>query len=215
MVFSDGGCVVQPGLIAYLKRNVTSIIMFLNFEVPLTGSKQWNPNDKPPSGAADTDIDDDMPSFFGLRNNDTRQMGYDLHRNQVFNTNEFAQVAIDLQLQQLKGNGAVVTSTHTTIANEYWNVKSGLTVNVTWVYLSRAFNWEQRLPAPVKAMFPSEQDPTKLPTNLPLEQMEYENFPNYVTFTQLRFFNGSANLLSNLCGWVVKANADIFQAALG
>ena len=64
-------------------------------------------------------------------------------------------------------------------------------------------------------MFPTEQDPTIFPNHLPLEQLEYTNFPNFNTFLQLRFFNGSANLLSNLCGWLVKENAKIFQAVLG
>lgn len=214
MIFSDGGTVVQPDLIGMIKRKVENVIMFLNFEVPLTGSNKWNPLNRPPSGS-NIEIDDDMPSFFGLRNNDTSELGYDLHRNQIFNTNEFANVVVALQKSQLLGNGAVATSTHTTIENKYWNVRAGLTVNVTWVYLSRAFNWESRLPNDVKAMFPTEQDPTISPNHLPLEQLEYTNFPNFNTFLQLRFFNGSANLLSNLCGWVVKENAKIFQAVLG
>jgi hypothetical protein len=213
MVFSDGGCVVQPDLIGLIKRNVTTIIMFLNFEIPLTGRNKWNPLNQPPSGS-DSEIDDDMPSFFGLRNNDTGQMGYDLSNNQIFPMNDFAQVAYDLQTSQLNGNGVVASSSHTTIANEYWNVKAGLTVNVTWVYLSRAFNWEKRLPSDVRSMFPPDSDPTNLPKNLPFEQLQYTNFPNFITFTQLQFFPGSANLLTNLCGWVIKANAKLFQALL-
>jgi hypothetical protein len=217
MVFGDGGTVVQPGLMGMIKRKVAHIIMFLNFEIPLTGSDAWNPLEHPPTGS-NNEIDDDMPSFFGLRNNDTVQLGYDLHRNQVFAASEFAPVAAALQKNQKLGNGAVATSTHTTIENKYWNVKAGTTVNVTWVYLSRAFNWEAKLPPDVKAMFSSEQDPTVLPNVTYLSkvgELEYANFPNFNTFLQLRFFNGSANLLSNLAGWVIKANNDVFQQALG
>ena len=214
MVFSDGGCVIQPDLIGLIKRNVTSIILFLNLEIPLTGRNKWNPLNRPPSGS-DHEVDDDFPAFFGLRNNDTSQMGYDLHNNQVFKQHEFAQVAYDMQTSQLNGNGCIATSTHTTIANDFWNVKAGFTVNVTWVYLSRAYNWEKKLPTDVHAMFPTAEDPTQLPTNLPFLQLEYTNFPNFITFTQLQFFDGSANLLSNLCGWVIKANKEIFQAVLG
>ena len=97
-------------------------------------------------------------------------------------------------------------------------MKAGTTVNVTWVYLSRAFNWEAKLAPEVKAMFPTKQDPTLLPNVTYLSkigQLEYANFPNFNTFLQLRFFNGSANLLSNLAGWVVKANEGKFQEALG
>ena len=214
MIFSDGGCVVQPDIIGMIKRNVSEIIMFLNLEIPLTGRNKWNPKQRPPSGS-DTEIDDDLPAFFGLKNNDTSQLGYDLHRNQIFKKEEFAQVAYDLQESQLTGNGAVARSTHTTIENIFWNIKAGITVNVTWVYLSRAYNWEKRLPADVRDMFPTVEDPTVLPGNLPLDKLEYTNFPNFVTFTQLRFFNGSSNLLSNLGGWVIKANKEIFQQILG
>jgi hypothetical protein len=59
MVFGDGGTVVQPGLMGMIKRKVAHIIMFLNFEVPLTGSDAWNPLEHPPTGS-NNEIDDDM-----------------------------------------------------------------------------------------------------------------------------------------------------------
>ena len=39
------------------------------------------------------------------------------------------------------------------------------------------------------------------------------NFPNFNTFTQLTVPAQAANALSNLCGWVVQQNKELFQKA--
>ena len=39
------------------------------------------------------------------------------------------------------------------------------------------------------------------------------NFPNFNTFTQLTVPAQATNALSNLCGWVVQQNKELFQKA--
>ena len=82
---------------------------------------------------------------------------------------------------------------------------------VTWVYLSRATEWEKALPGEVRKKFPTDPSPDVLPGAD--AGLGWLNFPNFNTFTQLTVPAQAANALSNLCGWVVQQNKELFQKA--
>ena len=87
-------------------------------------------------------------------------------------------------------------------------------VNVTWVYLSRAREWEQALPAAVFAAAVSDKDPNCTdPTVLP-SRGAFKNFPHYDTGGQIEQTASMANLLGNLAGWTIKANEALFRRAI-
>lgn len=208
MILSDGGSVVQPDLIGMIKRNVSSIVALFNLEKPLKPKEKWDPTQRPPNP---DDVDNDFPAFFGFSNDDDTELGYDLHRNQIFAKEDFVHVVVELQTSQAAGRGAVAQTTHKTVENAFWGVPAGIEVMVTWVYLSRAVKWEEALPEDVRKKFPLDPSPDVLPGSD--AGLEWINFPNFNTFTQLTIAAQPANALSNLCGWVVQQNAEIFKKA--
>lgn len=207
MVYADGGCVTNPNLISLLRRNVTSIIAFFNMQQPLVPREQWDPRERAPNK---TDVDNDLSSYFGVAL-DNSTFGYDTHRNQIFAKADFAQVAVDLQDAQATGRGAVASSTHVTVQNDFWNVEAGQIVNVTWVYLSRASEWEASLPDEIRKIVAVSENPSITPGP---SAGDFQNFPHFSTFEQLHIPAAPANLLASLTGWVVKQNAELFRRAI-
>jgi hypothetical protein len=209
-LLGDGGNVENPHLIGMLQRRMKKVVMFCNWELPLAPVTRWNPSTAAPSV---TDLDDDIPAFFGIiATGDTNKTrGYYLEKNTVFRAADFPPVAVALQRAQLGGKGAVVTTPLVTVANEWYGIPDGLEVNVTWVYLSRTFAWEQQLPADIRSrVVPSKnpEDPSSLMTS-----GEFKGFPHYST-DDLSLTASKANLLASLTAWTVHANADQFRAAL-
>ena len=119
---------------------MTSIIACFNSDSALETNRSWDPNAEPPRKSS---MDADIPAYFGIN---VPQIGQDEHRDQVFPRADFPRVAVALQAAQARGNGVVVTTQHVTVENRWWGVSAGLKVNVTWMLLGRALNWEAELP---------------------------------------------------------------------
>jgi hypothetical protein len=116
-------------------------------------------------------------------------------------------VAQQLQAAQAKGSGVVVKTELTTVRNDWWGVKGGQKVTVLWVYLSRAPEWEARLPAEIRADVVPKKNP--LDPSSTITSGPYKGFPHYST-SELKLDYGQANLVSNLCGWVLQQHkADV------
>ena len=132
----------------------------------------------------------------------------------MFSSEDFPKVVTALQVAQAQGAGAIATTPLVTVANDWWGIQAGMHVNITWLYLSRAAQWEAALPPEVFAeavnpLDPNCTDPTVLPT-----KGEFKHFPHYDTGTQIVQTNSMANLLANLAGWTVHANAKLLRQAL-
>lgn len=188
------------------------MVVFTNAETPLAPAMRWDPATTPPT----TDyIDNDLPAYFGLGPgaDPTGGVGFDLHRNQVFDRKYFVGVAKALQAAQASGNGVVATTELTTIANKWYGVPAGITANVTWVYLSRAANWEKQLsPDLQKLLVPPGSDagdPSKA-----ISSGLFKNFPYYSDLTQYDLTIEQINVEADLSGWVLKANKGTLDAAL-
>lgn len=199
-------------LISLIRRRVSSIVAFANFEAPMAGTGKWNPTTSPTDNN-NKYIDNDITAYFGLGSGmAANQFGYDLRRNQVFSNDSFVRLAQMLQRGQANGTGAIATMQHTTIANEWWGVDAGIKVNITWVYLSRLPRWEAQLPEEIRSLILPKQDPTD-PQSLP-KSGPFKNFPHFDDFTQSSLSVEQATLLRNMAGWTVFENADTFRAAL-
>lgn len=140
------------------------------------------------------------------------QFGYDTTRDQVFATADFVGVVQGLQASMATGKGAIATTTLTTIVNEWWGVSAGITVNVTWVYLSRETAWEALLPTSVQSEVRPKNDPSN-PQNLP-KTGPFVNFPHYDDVEQASLTPSQANLMADMTGWTIGANLETFTAAL-
>lgn len=202
----DGGSLENVQLIGMLKRRVKNIVLVISSEYPLRSQKQWNPFSRKPNF---DDIDFTIPGFFGIDTKSPFQIGYDSGKNQVFNKADFPRVVVQMQEALDLGNGIVVTTELVTVANDYWGIPAGIKSNITWVMLSRAFNWENKLPKEVRNLvipkyYPD--DPSITPSH-----GEFANFPHFSTLTQVQLGSRQSNLLSNLVGWVIKENSGIFR----
>ena len=85
-----------------------------------------------------------------------------------------------------------MTTTHTTVENTWQGIDADHTVEVTWVYLSKAKNWVDAL---------SDQS------------ILADTFPFFPTESHFDLSTAEANLLANLCHWIVLQNADVLKAA--
>ena len=187
---------------------VTSIIACFNSDSALETNRSWDPNAEPPRKSS---MDADIPAYFGIN---VPQIGQDEHRDQVFPRADFPRVAVALQAAQARGNGVVVTTQHVTVENRWWGVSAGLKVNVTWMLLGRALNWEAELPEKLrKEVRPSgreAEDPSKLVGFF----SAFHNFPLFNTGTQQTLSTEQVNLLGSLSQWVVRANSEQLRSAL-
>ena len=97
-----------------------------------------------------------------------------------------------------------------------YGIPAGLKVKILWVYLSRAFVWEQALKDPVVRSLAvparnasSRWDPRQTP-----KTGVFKNFPHWDDVFDLHQNAQAANLLGDMSAWVVKKNAPLFQELL-
>ncbi|EGD75059.1 hypothetical protein PTSG_06717 [Salpingoeca rosetta] len=207
-LYGDGGNTENVHLIGLLQRRVPNIILFFNNMQALNST--FDPMQR---NVTETDMTDDLPTFFGINPAAHDTPLWDIHRNQVFPKKDFARVIKGLTAAQVGGNGTFFRTELETVENKWYGVKAGFRANVTWVYLSRTLEWERRLPADLrKAVQPKHGADN--PTNLP-DSGHFKNFPNINTYLQLYPSAEMANMIADMCGWVVKNNVDAFKTALG
>jgi hypothetical protein len=79
----DAGITENLHLISLLRRtSLKHFVMFHDTSVPIATRATWDPSQRPPTAK---DIDDTIPSYFGLDPDPKSSLGYDYHRNHVFN----------------------------------------------------------------------------------------------------------------------------------
>eukprot|EP00466_Bigelowiella_natans_P002197 jgi/Bigna1/82503/fgenesh1_pg.93_\ len=91
-----------------------------------------------------------VTAYFGI-DIDKAGSTYDYSRNHVFETSQFNEFVVALQNATRGGKGMVVQMELNVVDNSHWGVQGGRKVNVTWLYLGRAFEWESQLPEDVRA----------------------------------------------------------------
>ncbi len=217
-VLADGGVFENVHVIGMLQRRVRRLVVFLNSNQPLHARAKWDPAVDPPRSDV---VDDDFPWFFGVpvvaadpseKFEDT--FGFDYSANQVFPAAAFVPLAQRMQALQAKGKPIVVTTPLTTVANPLWGIEAGFEVNVTWCYLSRIGEWEEKLPADVRAWVRPEPDGTPVADfGDEIGDGPFAKFPNYETGV-LPFAKDKANVLAELTAFAVLAEAEQFRQAL-
>lgn len=210
MAAGDGGGNSNTDLVSLLQRNVSSIIAFVNTNTPLQNSTNWNPA----TDNLTTQIDFTVPAWFGQIAQNLSEISidsFDLVNSQVFEPDEWLPFVTALQTALEVGNGCVVQQTHTTVANPKFGIQAGQKVKVLWIYLARATNWEAQLsPEMQELVLPD--DPSNQANSI--DHGPYKDFPWYMTALDDIAYH-RANLLADLCGWVVLQNQHLFRAALG
>ena len=207
-MLGDAGITENLHFLSLLRRSaLKSFVLFTHSSVALATNATWDPMQR---AAKASDIDDTLPSYFGLDPNPVTSVGYDYHRNQIFAAADFPPFAAALQASAARGNGTVVRFQFTTVRNDWWGIAAGRIVNVTWFYLSRVYEWEDALPAAVRTAVGLDglpRDTQALPSS-----KRFPKFPHLPTGLSLSA--EQSNLLANLCGWVVQRNAALLHEAL-
>jgi len=210
MYMGDGGDLENVGLISLLRRApaVKRIFLFNNPEQPL--NLTWDPTVRPPTVK---DIDDIVPAYFGIFTDATSGLpakGWDYRMNHIFNASDFTGLVQKLQSGARAGTGAIASTMLTTVHNPHWGIPAGISANITWVYLSRCFGWEEELSPEMKNLIIPKKDPNN--TASLITSGPFQSFPHYPTGnTQLDV--EQVNLLASMTGWVVQQHPDVFTAA--
>jgi len=205
MYVGDGGDLENIGIISTIRRagqgEVARIYAFDNPNMALNLS--WDPTERRPTA---TDIGDSLPSYFGVFI-DEIQRGFDYRMNQIFNNSDFIGVVQQLMVAARAGTGAVATTLLTTIDNPHWGISAGITVNITWIHLTRCFKWEEQLPPDMQKLIVPTKDPNN--TASLITSGPFYNFPHYPTgSTELSA--EAVNLVASLTGWVVQQHPETF-----
>ena len=200
MLLGDGGLLDNSGVIDLLLREVTTIVSLISTGTALASSETWSPGVRQPTPS---DVDSTICSLFGVRScsvGDPFGFAGDESRNQVFSTSDFAPLMVSLQQRAAAGEAAITTSQLTTVDNSWWGLAAGLTVNVTWIYLTPYGRFEQQLaPDVIRALHEGEFGPGF--PNLPLGNDVYKA--------------EQVNLLAAQTAAAVLDNSQIFLSAMG
>ncbi|CAM9277883.1 unnamed protein product, partial [Ectocarpus fasciculatus] len=211
MALADGAGVQNTNVISLLQRNVAKMILFVQTSTPMSMSSDWNPASDTLSGDY---VDFTIPALFGHIATDVSFVGedsFDLIGSQVFAYDEWVPLAQEMQRKQAEGKGIVVSTRHTTVANEKFGIEAGRTVDVVWVYLGRSTVWESQLSAEMQDLVIPENNPEDLASLR--KNGPFDDFPHYTT-TVASINEERANLLANLCGWLIKEHSATFSSVI-
>ena len=84
---------------------------------------------------------------------------------------------------------------------------------VTFVYLSRLFEWEKLLPADMRGLFVPSDPKEAADPSATISSGPFFEFPNYPTISAVENAE-RANALANLAGWTIRNNAELFRSVL-
>ncbi|MEM7532410.1 MAG: hypothetical protein AAF639_09545 [Chloroflexota bacterium] len=176
--FGDGGFLDVSGIIPLLQRGVDHIIAFINTSTKLDITYE-------PSDAANNDpgarCDETILALFGYNNT---AWGTSRPYSHVFAKSEFAGVLAQFKEKKKNKQPMIVAAEHTVVQNDYWGVKGGRQVSVTWYYLDECGAWEEQLPKDTQKQIKNSGD--------------FDLFPNYKTIGQnSRFLHPTIVELTN------------------
>ena len=161
-----------------------------------------------------TQVARDLAAFFGVIPEDYDEWqirGFDLSHNQVWPTEDWPTVITALQEAQASGNGVIATLNLTTVENTFWGIPSGISTQVTFVYLSRLLEWEKQLPPDMQELFvPAEPEDAADPS-VTIKSGPFLQFPNYPTISSGENYE-RGNALASMTGWTIRNNAELFRS---
>jgi hypothetical protein len=211
--FADGGSYMNIMLPSMLQRRVQKIVLCINENQPLLPASDWNPATDTPSSAQASDT---LSSLFGVIPEDSmhwtwQKRSFDITKNQYFPTEDWVPVATALQAAQAEGNGIIHTVNLTTVDNSWWGIPAGFTTQVTFVYLGRLANWEAELSDEMRELLVPSDPEDAANLSVDVKSGPFRSFPHYFTAGGLEDHE-RANVLSDLTGWSITNNAELFKS---
>eukprot|EP01035_Chromulina_nebulosa_P019172 gene19172-25017_t len=209
--FSDGGSYENINLISFIQRRVEKVILFFISPNPLQTSSNWNVTE---DTAYDSQVTDYLAAFFGVFETNLsiiNNRSYEYEKDQIFDTSDYIEVINGLQQAQSDGNGIIYTTNLTTVENDWWGIPSGITTQITFVYLGRVLNWENSLSDEMKALLIPSENSDDL--SVDVSSGPFKDFPNYATSGGGIDYE-RANVLADLTGWTILKNDELFRSIL-
>eukprot|EP01035_Chromulina_nebulosa_P019173 gene19173-25018_t len=209
--FADGGSYENINLISFIQRRVEKVVLFFVSSTPLQPSSNWNVTE---NIEYDNQISDCLSAFFGVVEStqaDWQNKSYEYEKDQIFDTSDYIEVINGLQQAQSDGNGIIYTTNLTTVENDWWGIPSGITTQITFVYLGRVLNWENSLSDEMKALLIPSENSDDL--SVDVSSGPFRGFPHYLT-TGGAINYERANVLADLTGWTILKNEELFRDIL-
>ncbi|VAW60527.1 hypothetical protein MNBD_GAMMA11-477 [hydrothermal vent metagenome] len=184
---SDGGNLENLGIMALLQRQVETIVVFENSNVPISKDEKGN-----------VVIDSVVTSLFGVQNE-----AYP--NNQVFEKDELLPLLDALWQAKTSGDLCVAQTVHNTVENSWYGIKH-YRVKILWVYNAPVDNWIAELSTEVQSDVHQ-----GIKGEGPLT-----DFPNYKTldedgFLSIRLSAYQVSTISNMFSWSMQKNAAAFR----
>jgi hypothetical protein len=194
-LFGDGGLMENSGIMALLRRHVPNILSFVNVQTPLSLDAALPPG-------RNIVVDDVLPPLFGLLPYE-KGVGYrplaqdptSLYRyNQVFSTAAFWPL-ISALWQAASTGGTAMFKQRQLVAmpNARFGIAGGDIVDVLWIYNNPVPKWYAQLSEEVRI-------------GMDVDVIDFYDFPNYQTISQLNLNARQVNLLAHLSTWNVIDN---------
>ena len=187
---ADGGALDNTGLMALLQRQVKSIVVFINSEVPISKS-----NNK-------VIIDRDIAPLFGVDNTE-------LPNNTVFEASAYDDLLENLwETNKVNGGLCLHRQSYTTLENNWFGTPS-YAVDILWVYNSPVEKWIQSL----------SKDMQKTVRYGVKGFGELSHFPNYKTIGEeflhmVELTSAQVSCIADMHAWSIEQNSTIFNAML-
>mmetsp|Transcript_14298 Transcript_14298/g.21406 ORF Transcript_14298/g.21406 Transcript_14298/m.21406 type:complete len:569 (-) Transcript_14298:197-1903(-) len=210
-LFCDGGSYENMLLISLLQRRVEKIVLFVNSRTPLQTSEKWDVYNDAPSKEQ---ITDKLSAFFGVYPSDYanwEERSFDVSKIQVFSQDDWAPLVVALQEAQAAGNGIIATLNLTTVHNDWWGVPAGVKSQITFVYLGRLASWESELSEEMHDLLVPSDPAEAADLSVDVDEGPFKGFPHYMTAGGIINYE-RANVLSDMAGWTVLKNSELFKS---
>lgn len=193
--FADGGSLENSGICSLLARGVPRIISFINSQTPLQASP-----------GAQVTVDSTVQLLFGIEpdaHSASLTESYVASAPnatpdfvQVFESEKYYDLVNGLVDANLNNGGpAMFKQTLNVLKNDNFDIPSGGTVDILWVYNTAVPNWVSLLSADVQSTVNS-----------------LSNFPNYLTIEQLGLSATEVNALAELSFWNLVSNENLVKS---
>lgn len=194
----DGGPVDDIALMPLLARGIPKILCFCNVQFKVLEE------DSGKFAFKDSQIDEDVLSFFGLKRRHQKIVKIDREDafQKVFPSVDFWEMLNGFKKAMTEDKPLIYEGTHKVLPNEYFGIKGGYRVKIMWFYNERCKDWEDKID---KNIF------HELGDTIGEKGKKLKNFPNFKTFSEnvpqiINMYPPQVTLLSNYQTWIIHQN---------
>ncbi len=188
--FGDGGILENLGIMPMIKRGLDKLIVFVNCQTELRKG-----ND------GEVEIANSIPALFHQISNQNGEGNFDENVVFAFQEDKYDKLVDGLLIKIRKGEPAIYTDKYDITDQPHHNIKGGGSIEIMWVYNSRASNWVNKLPIEIKHKLENDVYGKRFPNY----KTFMENFPSIIDMTPEQ-----VNLMGHQAAWnIVEMETEI------